>query len=783
MMIFPAHIRKNEDGTRLIQTVNEHSRAAAKLCEKALAPVGLEKTGYLLGLIHDCGKYTKAFADYISRVVEGETLRRGSVNHSFAPVQLILNKYRDKSSAMGCAAGELLAFALGSHHGLFDCVDPEGKDGFYRRLQTRDNGLEEALGNFYEYCADAEALDCLYGYAQAELSSFITLVYDKYMDREKFSFMLAMTARLLLSALVDADREDTARFMQGLPPTPPRENMKALWQKCLAFTEARIGMLPAKSPVQRARRHFSEQCRAFPYKASGIYSLSLPTGGGKTLSALRGALNLAANHGKKRIIFLTPLLSVLDQNAAVIREYIGDDSLILEHHSNIAEPGSLEQELLLESWDAPVIISTLVQFLNALFDGRNGCIRRMQSFCDSVIVLDEVQSVPRKLLSCFDMAVNFLAGFCNAAFILCSATQPCLEMAQRPMLPAIPIVPYSEELWKPFVRTEIKVMEGFYDRDALVALALEQQACDKSVLIICNKKQQARELFETLHGRGVAVYHMSTGMCMAHRMSCLDEIKAGLEAGQPLVCVSTQLVEAGVDFSFGCVIRLFAGLDNAVQAAGRCNRNGEFGEVRPVYLVRWKGEKLEHLREIREAQRAMENTVRRGFDSLQSDKAVSCYFSELYRQTPNGVQDCPYDRPFSTSLFELLSVNTQPCRKRCEAEMTALVLNQAFATAGECFEVFDEGQTDVIVPYGDGASLIDAMNSARGAHDLAYGRALLGQAKGFTVSLFSYQLKRLLDAGAVNITLGGAAYYLRSDCYSPLIGLDESGAGQSFLEV
>jgi len=272
-----------------------------------------------------------------------------------------------------------------------------------------------------------------------------------------------LLARLLLSAVIEGDRRDTAEFMNGaqFPAKREGDELREMWGACLERMEKKLLEFPTESPIDWARRAISDQCRKAAEERGGVFRLNVPTGGGKTLSALRYALAHAEKFGKERIIFTSPLLSILEQNAAVIRGYVQDDGLILEHHSNLIRPkdgeGLDELELLTETWDAPIIITTLVQLLNTLFSGKTTAIRRFHALCNSVIVIDEVQTVPSKMLSLFSLTVNFLTEICGATVVLCSATQPCMERIAHPIHTPIPdLASCDSALWRAFQRTEIQ---------------------------------------------------------------------------------------------------------------------------------------------------------------------------------------------------------------------------------------------------------------------------------------------------------------------------------------
>lgn len=765
-----AHIRKDLFGQPIaVQTVSQHCHSTAKYAAQALKPVHLSACGYLAGLVHDAGKCTASFQNYLVNRIG----QKGSVNHTFAGVHLLLERYfsADTGEFSGVAS-ELLALASGGHHGLFDCVDERQKNGFQYRLTKADIGYEEAKDAFFHLCANPEELDHWFHIALEELTPVLEHICSMTGDEasserydQETAFYSGLLSRMLLSAVIEGDRRDTAEFMNGtqFPAKRSGEELEALWSTRLRQVEEKLSQFPQSSPIDRARRDISDQCRQTAEQPGGVFRLNVPTGGGKTLSGLRFALAHARRYRKQRILFTSPLLSILEQNAAVIRDYIQDDSLILEHHSNLVrtEENSQqldEQELLTETWEAPVIITTLVQLLNTLFSGKTAAIRRFHALCNSVIVIDEVQTVPSKMLSLFSLAVNFLSEICGATIVLCSATQPCTEQIEHPIHSPIPdIVPYHPALWEVFRRTDIQSI-GAMPLEQISDFARKTLDSADSLLIVCNKKSQAEHLYSLLKGGDFALFSLSAAMCAAHRRDTLDKLQKALkQSGLKTVCVATQVIEAGVDISFACVIRLSAGMDSVIQAAGRCNRSGEAGPgiLAPVYLVQCQNESLAKLPDIQRGQSATQELITEFaahpelyHSTLDSEQAISYYYRALYRREPREHHDyCVKGRP---SLFSLLSLNSQYAQER------PYYFNQAFRLAGSLFQVFEENTTDVVVPYEKGETLISDLCSEKAQRDPAYLCSLLEDAKPYTVSLYQYQIDRLNEEHSLIPLQGGA---------------------------
>lgn len=749
-MLFPAHIREGDQGA-VIQTAAQHCRNAGIYAGRCLLGVGLEQTGILMGLLHDCGKFKEEFSQYLMN----PNGVRGSVNHTFAGCRLLLERYHaDCSDSMQMLTAELVAIAVGSHHGLFDCVDENRNSGFLHRMTKKNIGYDESRRNFLEQCASEQELDMLFSAAVEELSQICKSITSE--DGEEYCFQLSMLARLLVSALIEGDRRDTAEFMGVCQVAPEPENLHEFWNLYLERVEEKLLRFPTDTPICRARREISDRCRTFAERESGIYRLNVPTGGGKTLSSLRYSLAHAKKWGKRRLIFTSPLLSILEQNAAVIREYLGDDSIILEHHSNVlrTEDGwELDQrELAVESWNAPVVITTLVQLLNTLFEGRTTSVRRFQGLCNSIIVIDEVQTVPPRMLTLFNLAMEFLEKVCGATILLCSATQPCLEQADHPLKGWIEdVVPFDRELWDPFRRTVI-TDAGSKTLKEIAEFAFEELEQVRSLLVVCNRKDEAEYLFTQLRDRAEEACHLSASMCTAHRRSVLARLEQALAEGRKCLCVATQVIEAGVDISFQRVIRLAAGMDSVIQAAGRCNRHGECAEAVPVYVVPCLGENLGRLREIDEAKKATESllgTYRRTperFDhDLSSNQAITAYYRKLYGNMKRGYQDYAIERP-KTTLFELLSCNYMLYDENAPYAGEFL-MNQAFKLAGNRFQVFDSNTRDLIVPYGEGADLITELTGCD-RPDPNFLADWERRARPYTVAVYEWQLRALGNAVA-----------------------------------
>lgn len=787
-MEYPAHIRK-VDGKKYIQTVEEHCRGVAEIAAELLRDIGLEKTAYLSGMVHDLGKFSENFKNYIEKAADGEKVQRGSVNHTFAGVRFLLEKHSDEQlSGFSDIVLEILAYAVGAHHGLFDCVDDNNNNGFTKRIQKEGIDYLNAAQEFLKICCSEQDIEDLLKQSEKEFLPVFNEIEkladnaDAKIQNTQITFYIGFLARLILSAIIEADRSDTAQFMNGYSEKTVK-NISEIWINCIKNVEQKLSTMPLDKPINETRAQISALCAEAGNLESGIYRLNLPTGAGKTLTSLRYALHHALKHNKKRIIFTMPLLSIIEQNAGIIHEYIGNEDILLEHHSNVIETdetGELDKrELLIESWNVPIIITTMVQLLNTLFAGKTSNIRRMQALCNSIIVIDEVQTVPDKMLSLFNLALNFLAKICNATIILCSATQPCFEKTMYPLDKSVKdLITLTKEQETVFKRVRLEY-KGEMDCEELADFAAGILEKNNSLLLVCNTKNEAAVMFNLLCSKlkDVKAFHISAGMCTAHRKETIKEMQEALEnKQQKVLCVSTQVIEAGVDVSFARVIRLLAGMDNIVQATGRENRNREFDGLAPGYIVRLKGEFLKGLSEIEDAKNAAadllvkyKNNPQIYDDDLMSAKAVNEYYKSLYKNVKSGYHDF-YIEAVRDSILNLMSCNGNVDSEKIP-EYNKYFMHQALKTAGGLFTVFDESSIDIIVPYDRGKEIIQKI-FAVGDKDYEKLKAILKEAKLYTVSLFKYQKIKLEEQGALIFVPSAGVYILQDGYYDELTGLN-----------
>ena len=695
-MIYPAHILA--DGSA-IQSVQEHNRNTAQIAAACLEWANLTQTGYFAGLLHDMGKFTTQFKDYLEQSIDGKPIQPGSVIHTFGSARLILELFHDPNTCLSMSdmTAELLAYAAAAHHGLFDCVDELHSCGFSHRLSWDEEFYQEAKAQFFEQCADENELKGVFEQAHQELIPIYNSINQQSCSNEEIFFYLGLLARLLLAAVVEGDRQDTVRFMEQNGQNKEEKTTLALWSGLLGKLETWLKHLPAETPVQKARRDISEHCGAAANTSGGIFRLNTPTGSGKTISAFRFALSQAAKHNKSRIIFAFPQAGFASENLTVLKNIIGNQDLITEHYSDM-KPAEIKEETVgyseftAQVWSAPIVMTTLKQLLNVLFSGEMACVRRFQSLCGSVLIIDEPQMVPANMASLFNLAIQFLSKVCGVAVVLSSATLPSHEYSAHPIKESIiDLVPYSPNFEVVFRRT-LLLDAGAKRLQEVPEFLMEKLRYKSSVLVICNLEEQALMLYEKLKASNLSCFYLATIASPAEYQDTVRRIKLALqksrENGLKVLCIATQSIESCANLSFACVVRFMAGMDNAIQAAGLCNREGEFPSPAPVFLLSCSDENSGSVSGLQNAKTAslqllfsFHRQPAHFENSLSSPAALSFYFQCLYGGMRTGTQDGTLKD--GRTMLDLLSVNGA-----CSNGMQPwgrFGLHQAFALAGRKF--------------------------------------------------------------------------------------------------
>ena len=787
MQPYIAHVDQKSGRT---QSMTEHAENVAELSARFAAPLCLAQTARLIALVHDMGKGTPPFQAYLAEDEKKKT-------HFHAPAGAIFAYERWFSGdETRRRAAQIIALCVYGHHtGLMDCVSKRSEPSFLQKMQLDKHELHynEAVAYFTENVASLPKLDALFADACKELNQFrakgkIGAFYD------------GLTARLLLSMLVDADRYDAACFEYGEDPfaQPPEPAWDELLRRLDAYTKARFAI---KTPIDQIRAKIATRCGEAAARMPGVYRLTVPTGGGKTLSSLRFALGHAARHGMARIFYVIPFNTILDQNARDIRAALGGYGSILEHHANVVvedEGERMQYRRLTERWDSHMILTSMVQFLNALYRCENTNARRMHRLMRSVIVFDEIQALPSKCRVLFERAVNFLVRNCGCTVLLCTATQ--MEFANLVMPDDNELMGDEKELAQLYdvlarVRWIPELSTSLTNEDA--ARKLQNLMClQGSVLVVVNTKAVAWEVYrhtvDLLKEQGVRpvaidctldreavirqakaaeaddvlCIHLSTLLCPKHRLAYIDFMKAWLEGGGRALCVSTTLIEAGINISFPAVVRSLAGIPSIVQAGGRCNRNME-RESGNVYIWEFQEEALKNLAEIENGKsctRKLYHEAPENFEALCKPSGIYRYFGEEQSYTKKA-EKYPCE---NGNLVDLLSVN----KAFANGTKNLFPLKQAFRTAGETFRVIDEDTRAVIVPYGEGAAIINALLSQS---EIKQRTLLLARAQQYSVNVYDSMMKRLEEEGAVYAVGDTGVMALKAEYYDAERGLPAEG--------
>ncbi len=813
-----AHVRKNGEPQYLWTHLEETSKLVGQFADK----IGLKECGELIGLLHDLGKASIEFQNYILSAegkinpdadgyVDAEA-QKGKIDHSSAGAQIIFRTLSMEGAA-GLNAAQVLSLCIASHHsGLIDCLLPSGKDDFNRRINKSEDKthVNEALSNL-----DEGEQQQLSGLLSNELLVKNTIEKIRSLkeigdQQDTAMFKYGLLARFLFSCLIDADRLSTADFEFTRNVKIRNYGKYCSWDVLVERLNHKLKEFENKTErnkVDELRSKVSQQCFDFASKPKGIYQLTVPTGGGKTLASLRFALNHAKHHKMDRVFYIIPFTSIIDQNADEVRKILEDkdgegrylDRVVLEHHSNLTpEEETKRQNLLSENWDAPIVFTTQVQFLETLFGSGTRSARRMHQLANSVIIFDEVQTIPIRCVHMFNVALRFLVNNCGASVVLCTATQPLLDKDTwlkkgmdkdyvhrfLSISSEQKIISNELELFTRLKRVEVfdkRRESGGWSEDEIADLAEKELREMGSVLVIVNKRESARSLYQKLkEGNRSPLYHLSTNMCPMHRLNVLNAVRERLEKKQPVICVSTQLIEAGIDIDFGTVIRYVAGLNSIAQAAGRCNRNGK-RKTGKVYIVNPQNENLDKLRDIKIGAGDTERVLReygRDPDAFENnviglkatERFYAYYFYDRKKEMSYPIPSSNKEIGREDNLFNLLSLNSLSV-KRYQNEnheaLPPLPLKQSFQSAAKAFYAIDSPTRGVIVPYGKEGD--DIVNQLCEADMLEKQYDLLKAAQRFSVNLYPYEFEEMRDA-IREVQRESGIYYMDYQYYSNEFG-------------
>ena len=743
--LYYAHSAHDELGNLLPyehwQTLQSHSVNVGEMAAEFARVFGAQEVACQTGQLHDLGKYSEAF---------DHRLHGGpSVDHATAGAKIAIERW-------GNAIGKLMAFCIAGHHaGLANgCREGDNRSTLKQRLALQFGEGIPALDNLWQQ--------------EIKLPQNLSAPPLKADAHHPF-FSYAFFTRMLYSCLVDADYLNTEAFYSNLENKAIERggypDLNALQHNFNQFINAfrrRIAQAPAQTEAEkrnaalnRLRSEILDHAVEQAAQPQGLFTLTVPTGGGKTFTSMAFALEHAKHHGMRRVIYVIPFTSIIEQNAAEFRKAFGElgEQAVLEHHSTF-DDGKLQNEatkdklrLASENWDAPIVVTTAVQFFESLFADRSSRCRKLHNIAGSVIILDEAQMLPLNLLLPIMQAIKELAQNYRCSIVMCTATQPAVQAENgfyRGFENVREIAPEPETLFAQLRRTTVQHIGTQTDADLLAKLAEHPQ-----MLVIVNNRRHARSLYDQAkHLDGT--FHLTTLMCAKHRSQKLDEIRGRLKNGESCRVIATSLIEAGVDVDFPLVMRAEAGLDSVAQAAGRCNREGTRPSDNSFVWIFAPEEQWKAPPELATQAAVMRLTADSFSDDLLSTQAVAAYFAELYQLKGSELDN-----------KKILKMHND----------TGQSLDFPFQTVADKFRMIESHMQPLIIPFdGEAENLISSL------HHTDHIGGLLRKLQPYTVQIPEKALAALYKAGRIepiNEKNFGKQFYtlIGLDLYDDVAGL------------
>lgn len=802
----PAHISDERE-----QSVEEHLKNVAKYCAFCSRKIGLAAAGELVGWLHDIGKMTDEFEKYI-RGATTENKRGKGPDHSTAGAVWITQLVTIQDTAERQLTAQIMAIVIMSHHGgLVDMFDTQGISPYLRRLEKlqEDKAWYETYKNVQQEMSktlDTTHLKNLFELAVQEIRIILQSILKYTKTRQEMQYATGVLIKYLFSCLIDADRYDTATFMDGIAMRYSQPD-EELWEKLIKRYETKLEGYQRNTLINKLRADISRACYKNALKRPGIYTLNCPTGSGKTMASLRFALQHAKQYNKQRIFFIIPFITITEQNTSEIKKILSaelkDDligKIILELHSAKEESveeytEAIAEELISERLAHPIILTTMVRFLNAFFESGTRNMRGLHQFANSIIIFDEIQTIPPKCIAMFNGVVNFLAKVCGSTVVLSTATQPLLNHVPEGV-PALAIESISEisncnqEMHKHFKRTEIidRTELGGNSKMDVAKFVWEEAQQKGNALVILNTKSSVVDLYEEIkqnygecNEEKCQLYVLTTHLYPEHRKQLIAEIRQKLHREERILLLSTQLIEAGVDISFKTVFRSLAGLDSIIQSAGRCNRHGENGRgvYGQVYLINPNFEKLGSLVDIKKGRYTVETLLRlfkknpESFDGeLDSIKAIEAYFQGYYHeQKDNMAYRFKNNLGGECFMYELLGSNQKIIQEAKSNNLTyrnkPLALGQSFKTSAKYFNAIDSSGKSVVIQHAPESKVILSKLLSAKKNQEKY--QLLHKLQAYTVNISEGTFRQL--EGAIRYYEGLGIYVLNEDYYDDVFGV------------
>ena len=723
------------------QTLQSHSVNVGEMAAEFARVFGAQEIACQTGQLHDLGKYSEAFN---CRLHGGP-----SVDHATAGAKIAVERWRN-------VIGKLIAFCIAGHHAGLANGSGEGDN---RRT------LKQRLA--LQFGADIPALDNLWQ-QEIKLPQNLSPPPLKADAHHPF-FSYAFFTRMLYSCLVDADYLDTEAFYLKLENKaaerggyPDLNVLQHNFNQFINDFRRRIAQAPEQTEAEkrnaalnRLRSEILDHAVEQAAQPQGLFTLTVPTGGGKTFTSMAFALEHAKQHGMRRVIYVIPFTSIIEQNAAEFRKAFGElgEQAVLEHHSTF-DDGKLQNEatkdklrLASENWDAPIVVTTAVQFFESLFADRSSRCRKLHNIAGSVIILDEAQMLPLNLLLPIMQAIKELAQNYRCSVVMCTATQPAVQAENgfyRGFENVLEIAPKPTALFDKLRRTTVQHIGTQTYADLLAKLGEHPQ-----MLVIVNNRRHARSLYDQAkHLDGT--FHLTTLMCAKHRSQKLDEIRGRLKNGEPCRVIATSLIEAGVDVDFPLVMRAEAGLDSVAQAAGRCNREGKRPSENSFVWIFAPEDKWKVPPELATQAAVMRLAADSFSDDLLSTQAVAAYFAELYQLKGSELDN-----------KKILKMHND----------TGQSLDFPFQTIADKFRMIESHMQPLIIQFdGEAENLISSL------HHADHIGGLLRKLQPYTVQIPEKALAALYQAGRIepiNEKNFGKQFYtlIGLDLYDEVAGL------------
>ncbi|MEG0979441.1 MAG: CRISPR-associated helicase Cas3' [Oscillospiraceae bacterium] len=718
------------------QTILEHLEKTETLCRQFGDIFENGDFAAYCGKMHDIGKYSDAFQNRI--------LNNGpKCDHSTAGAKI--------SFQTNMRFGKLAAYCIAGHHsGLQDAgskIDSSGEGTLYSRFST-----DKIIPDFSAYKSEIEIKN-------ENLSPHIKC------NNSEVGFAFSFFTRMIYSCLTDADFLDTEAFMNF---NKERLKIDADFNKLNLKLDNMLAKFQDKpGEINQKRQQILRECKEAAEQERGIFNLTVPTGGGKTISSMAFALKHLLRNNMRRIIYIIPYCSIIEQNAKVFSDIFGSDC-ILEHHSNYEFEGSEDsivdiKKLATENWDMPIIITTNVQFFESLFANKSSRCRKLHNIANSILVFDEAQMIPIDYLKPCIMAINELVKNYKCTAVLCSATQPALEKVFPQSTKIQEICKEHERLYDFFKRTKV-ANRGMMTNESIA----EEINRTNQVLTIVNTKKHTLKLFSMLKGEGV--YYLTTLLCPFHRTQIIAEIKERLKNKQSCKVVSTQLIEAGVDIDFPVVYRSLAGLDSIIQSAGRCNREGKLSDengneiLGQVNVFRPEEEYYKHQPQSLRRPIDITNEIFEKFEDIFSVDAIKYFFENLYFYSGETGLDT---KQIVNELEKGIAFNPKTKDD---------LFNYNFKSISDKFKLIDDNNFSIVIPYDETAEkLIIQLDSGNSLKEVIRS---LGK---YTVNVYKPEFEQLYGAGKIRLFSENMGILLNREDYSEKTGLNAEYSTAIFI--